>query len=343
LLKDCNCGALSRERVGEKVTLAGWVHRRRDHGGMVFIDLRDRDGITQVVFNPRISREAYDVATSLRNEFVVQVTGEVVLRPAGTENLKLSTGEIEVTAVKAVVLNESLTPPFYINEDVEVEESLYLKNRYLYLRRPRMKDNLILRHRITKFMSDFLDAFSRTNLSDLRRSVSSGTAENNAEIVSGVYLSWDDEDTGVAIEYDSPDWASLTLDYKVPSAPRWLSLNLDLARGTIAVGDTIGLVVEGYAPQTVSIKPRLRSGIDGEIYDSNWDETIELHPANDVAVALRTFTVIDGIGDLEGYHTLVLDLPGTDSALTIRNMRLFCLPSGCDLPKEPETLSSFAV
>jgi aspartyl-tRNA synthetase len=158
LLKDCNCGALSRERVGEKVTLAGWVHRRRDHGGMVFIDLRDRDGITQVVFNPRISREAYDVATSLRNEFVVQVTGEVVLRPAGTENLKLSTGEIEVTAVKAVVLNESLTPPFYINEDVEVEESLYLKNRYLYLRRPRMKDNLILRHRITKFMSDFLDA-----------------------------------------------------------------------------------------------------------------------------------------------------------------------------------------
>ncbi len=158
MLKDCNCGALSRERVGEKVTLAGWVHRRRDHGGMVFIDLRDRDGITQVVFNPRISREAYDVATSLRNEYVVQVIGEVVLRPAGTENLKLSTGEIEVTAVKAVVLNESLTPPFYINEDVEVEESLYLKNRYLYLRRPRMKDNLILRHRITKFMSDFLDA-----------------------------------------------------------------------------------------------------------------------------------------------------------------------------------------
>ncbi|MCD6567330.1 MAG: aspartate--tRNA ligase [Dehalococcoidia bacterium] len=158
MLKNCNCGELTGRRVGEKVTLAGWVHRRRDHGGMVFVDLRDRGGITQVVFNPRTSREAYEVATSLRNEFVVQVGGEVVLRPDGTENSKLSTGEIEVVAAEAVVFNESLTPPFYINEDVEVEESLYLKNRYLYLRRPRMKDNLILRHRITKFMGDFLDA-----------------------------------------------------------------------------------------------------------------------------------------------------------------------------------------
>jgi aspartyl-tRNA synthetase len=158
LLKDHNCGALRKEHAGQRVTLAGWVHRRRDHGGMVFVDLRDREGIVQVVFNPRISQEAYEIGTSLRNEYVVQIGGEVVLRPRGTENSKLATGEIEVVADKAVVLNESETPPFYVNEDVEVEESLCLKNRFLYLRRPRMMDNLVLRHKIIKFICDFFDA-----------------------------------------------------------------------------------------------------------------------------------------------------------------------------------------
>jgi len=158
LLKSHSCGELRKEHVGWEVTLAGWVDRHRDHGGMVFIDLRDREGVVQVVFNPQVSQEAYEVAGSLRNEYVVQVTGEVVARPRGTENLKLATGEIEVVAKKVVVLNLSETPPFYINEDVEVEESLCLKNRYLYLRRPRMVDNLVLRHRVTKFIRDLLDA-----------------------------------------------------------------------------------------------------------------------------------------------------------------------------------------
>jgi aspartyl-tRNA synthetase len=138
--------------------LAGWVHRRRDHGGKVFIDMRDRDGIVQVVFNPQISQEAYQVAGSLRSEYVIQAAGEVALRPKGTENPKLATGDVEVIVKKAVILNPSKTPPFYINEDEEVEESLCLKNRYLYLRRPRMKDNLLLRHRMIKFIGDFLDA-----------------------------------------------------------------------------------------------------------------------------------------------------------------------------------------
>jgi aspartyl-tRNA synthetase len=134
------------------------VHRRRDHGGKVFIDLRDREGIVQVVFNPQVSQEAYEVAGSLRSEYVIQVTGEVATRPEGTENPKLATGDIEVIAKEAVILNPSKTPPFYISEDEEVEESLCLKNRYLYLRRPRMKDNLLLRHKMIKFMRDFLDA-----------------------------------------------------------------------------------------------------------------------------------------------------------------------------------------
>ena len=158
MLKSHNCGELRAHHTGQKVTLAGWVHRRRDHGGKVFIDLRDREGIVQVVFNPQVSREACEVAGSLRSEYVIQVTGEVVLRPEGTENPKLSSGDIEVIAKEAVIFNPAKTPPFYISEDEEIEESLCLKNRYLYLRRPRMKDNLLLRHRAIKFIRDFLDA-----------------------------------------------------------------------------------------------------------------------------------------------------------------------------------------
>ena len=158
MLKSHSCGELRKKDTGRKVTLAGWVHRRRDHGGMAFIDLRDSSGIVQVVFNPQKSQEACQVAALLRNEYVVQVVGQVVLRPGGTENPKLATGEIEVIAQSAVILNPSETPPFYINEDVEVEESLCLRNRFLYLRRPRMRDNIILRHRMIKFIRDFLDA-----------------------------------------------------------------------------------------------------------------------------------------------------------------------------------------
>ena len=158
MLKSHNCGELRKNHAGQKVTLAGWVHRQRDHGGKVFIDLRDREGIVQVVFNPQVSQEAYQVAGSLRSEYVIQVTGEVAPRPEGTENRKLATGDIEVMANEAVILNPSKTPPLYISEDEEVEESLCLKNRYLYLRRSRMKDNLLLRHKMIKFIRDFLDA-----------------------------------------------------------------------------------------------------------------------------------------------------------------------------------------
>jgi aspartyl-tRNA synthetase len=158
LLKSHNCGELRANHAGQKVTLAGWVHRRRDHGGKIFIDLRDREGVVQVVFNPQVSQEAYQVADLLRSEYVVQVTGEVASRPKGTENRKLATGDIEVMAQEATILNPSKTPPLYVSEDEEVEESLCLKYRYLYLRRPRMKDNLILRHRTIKFIRDFLDA-----------------------------------------------------------------------------------------------------------------------------------------------------------------------------------------
>jgi len=158
LLKSHGCGELRKEHAGHEVVVAGWVHRRRDHGGMIFIDLRDSSDIVQVVFNSQTSREAFQVAGSLRNEYVVQVVGEVAIRPEGTQNIKLATGEIEVVAREVVVLNPSETPPFYVNEDEEVDESLCLENRYLYLRRPRVRDNIILRYKVIKFMRDFLDA-----------------------------------------------------------------------------------------------------------------------------------------------------------------------------------------
>jgi aspartyl-tRNA synthetase len=158
LLKTHSCGELSRKGVGSEVTLAGWVDRRRDHGGLIFIDLRDREGIVQVVFNPETSAACHKIASEMRSEYVVRVSGKVALRPRGTENPKLPTGDIEVIAHNTEILNPSKTPPFYINEDTEVEESLRLKYRYLDLRRARMKRNLLLRYRVVKFIRDFLDA-----------------------------------------------------------------------------------------------------------------------------------------------------------------------------------------
>lgn len=158
MLKSHNCGELGEKHVGQEVILAGWVHRRRDHGGKIFVDLRDRQGIVQVVFNPQVSSEAFGLAETLRNEYVVQVRGEVVLRPQGTENPKLATGTVEVVARELTILNTAKTPPFLVNEDTELEESLSLKYRYLYLRRARLKENLVLRHRMIKFMRDFFDS-----------------------------------------------------------------------------------------------------------------------------------------------------------------------------------------
>jgi len=158
LLKSHSCGELNKGDTGVMVTLAGWVDRRRDHGGLIFIDLRDRAGITQVVFNPETSQQCHKIANEIRNEYVVRVTGKVAHRPSGTENLKLSTGEIEVIAQDVAILNPSETPPFYINEEIEVEESLRLRYRFLDLRRARMAENLRLRHRVVKFIRDFLDA-----------------------------------------------------------------------------------------------------------------------------------------------------------------------------------------
>lgn len=152
------CGELNTDNVGQQVALAGWVNRRRDHGGLIFLDIRDRYGITQVICDPERSPEAHRAASELRSEYVVRVEGEVVRRLPGTENPNLATGAIEVQASRIEVLNPSRTTPFPIsNESSQVDESLRLKYRYLDLRRPKMRDNIILRHRIVKAMRDYLD------------------------------------------------------------------------------------------------------------------------------------------------------------------------------------------
>src|ERR671913_246584 len=158
MIRTHTCGALRAADAGQRVTLQGWIHRRRDHGGLIFIDLRDRYGLTQLVFNPSNAAEAHTAAEQLRSEYVVTVEGTVGKRPAGTENPHLPTGEIEVVADRLTVLNTAKTPPFYINEDAPVEESLRLKYRYLDLRRQRLRDTILLRHRVVKFMRDYLDA-----------------------------------------------------------------------------------------------------------------------------------------------------------------------------------------
>ena len=157
MLKSANCGDIREKHVGDRVTLAGWVNRRRDHGGVIFVDLRDRSGLVQVVFNPELASETYKVADQVRPEWVLRVTGEVSRRPTESENPNLPTGAIEVMAQEAEVLNPSPTPPFSISEESEVDESLRLRYRYLDLRRPRIQENLVLRHRVVKFIRDFLD------------------------------------------------------------------------------------------------------------------------------------------------------------------------------------------
>lgn len=154
------CGELNKSHLGNQVTLCGWIATRRDHGGLVFVDLRDRYGLTQVVFNPQSHPQAHQIAKGIRPEYVICVKGEVTQRPGGTVNTKLPTGEIEVAAHELEILSPSETPPFPVEDDVDVSEDLRLKFRYMDLRRTVMQKNLLARYRITKMARDYLDHLS---------------------------------------------------------------------------------------------------------------------------------------------------------------------------------------
>ncbi len=155
--RSCYCGDLTAQTVGGTVTLMGWVHRRRDHGGLIFVDLRDREGIVQILFGPELGREAYETARRVRPEYVIAVTGQVRRRPPGTENLNLKTGEVEVPVSEAVILNEARTPVFPLDEERPVSEELRLAYRYLDLRRPSLQENLRVRHRTYEVVRAFFD------------------------------------------------------------------------------------------------------------------------------------------------------------------------------------------
>ncbi len=151
------CGELRKSNVGEKVVLNGWVDSRRDLGGMIFIYVRDRYGMTQVVFEQSEGSEAYELAKKLRTEYVISVEGKVVSRPADQINSEVSTGEIDVKAEKLIILNEAETTPFQIRDNIDVFEDLRLKYRYLDLRRPKMQKNLLLRHRVYQIVRNYFD------------------------------------------------------------------------------------------------------------------------------------------------------------------------------------------
>lgn len=156
--RTCYCGELRTEDIGEEAVVCGWVHRRRDHGGVIFIDLRDRSGLVQIVFNPETIHAAeFAKAEKLRNEYVIRVKGVVRGRLPGMENPHLATGAVEIFATTLEVLNEAKTPPFVIDSHTGVDEALRLKYRYLDLRRFEMQETLALRHRVTKLVRDFLD------------------------------------------------------------------------------------------------------------------------------------------------------------------------------------------
>lgn len=154
-----HCGEMGEENVGQEVVLSGWVSRRRDHGGLIFVDMRDRSGLVQIVYDEAaMGATAFHKAEGLRNEFVIGVRGKVRARSKDTINPHMKTGTIEIVCEELRVLNVAKTPPFYIQDNIDVDETLRLKYRYLDLRRPEMQANILLRHRVTKIMRDFLDA-----------------------------------------------------------------------------------------------------------------------------------------------------------------------------------------
>ena len=156
--RSCGCGRVTAKDCGKELTLAGWVNTRRDHGGLIFIDLRDRSGIVQVVMSPQYGEDAFHKAEDVRSEYVLAIRGIVRERSPETVNPKMQTGKIEVVVSEMRVLNKAKTPPFYVEDGIDVDETVRLKHRYIDLRRPEMQRNLIMRHKIVHEMRQFLDA-----------------------------------------------------------------------------------------------------------------------------------------------------------------------------------------
>ena len=158
MLRTHTCGELTAKDAGKPATLCGWVHTRRDHGGLIFLDLRDRYGLTQIVIHPEKNKDVFTAAEAVRPEWVLKVTGQVVKRAAGTENPKMPTGQIELEAAELTVLNKAKTPPFEIDDTKETNEELRLQYRYLDMRRSRLRKNIELRSKIFQIIRRYFTA-----------------------------------------------------------------------------------------------------------------------------------------------------------------------------------------
>ena len=179
MLRTHHCNELQKDHIGQEITLCGWVHRRRDHGGIIFIDLRDRYGLTQIVFDPEINTEAHHIGEGLRSEYAIQITGKVRARLEGMTNKKMDTGEIEIEVHAITIFSTAKTPPFEIDQDHEVREDLRLEYRYLDLRREHMAKNLQLRCEMTSWIRDF---FTKRDFLDIETPILvKGTPEGSRE------------------------------------------------------------------------------------------------------------------------------------------------------------------
>ena len=150
-------GLVTEAELGQTVTLQGWVNKRRDLGSLIFIDLRDREGIVQIVFDDSISKDMFEVAESLRSEYVITVEGEVILRDENLVNPQLKTGKIEVKATSLTIISKAETPPFAIDQNDDISDEVRLKHRYIDLRRPKIQSTLMMRHQITSAIRRFMD------------------------------------------------------------------------------------------------------------------------------------------------------------------------------------------
>ena len=266
MLKSVSCGALGKEQVDREVTLAGWVHRRRDHGGLIFIDLRDWRGIVQVVFNPEVAPQAHSMAQGLRSEWVLRVKGTVGLRPPGTANLNIPTGEVEVMAQDLEILNPSKTPPFSVEDEAsEADELLRLKYRYLDLRRAPLRDNLILRHRVVKFIRDFLSEreFIEVETPILTKSTPEGARDYlvPSRIYPGHFYALPQSPQqmkqllvmGGVERYFQIARCFRDEDLRADRQPEFTQLDLEM--GFVEEGDVLDLMEELYASLVESIAP----------------------------------------------------------------------------------------
>ena len=165
------CGLISAKELDQTVTLKGWVQKRRDLGGVIFIDLRDREGIVQIVFNPEVNKEAWEIADKCRSEYVIEITGVVRKREELAINPKMVTGEYEVFANEIVILNKAKTPPFLIEDDQTVGDEIRMKYRYLDLRRPKMTKNIKMRNETTKAIRHYLDDNDFMDINTLFRKI----------------------------------------------------------------------------------------------------------------------------------------------------------------------------